>query len=84
MSWMWTAKSHSVLAVNSVATSNMEAPLLQGNPAKEIKKGNRIKLKISIITVCYNSSKTLKTCIQSVVNQSYTICNTFVIDGESN
>jgi len=34
-----TAKSHSVLAVNSVATSNMEAHFIyQGNPAKEIKK----------------------------------------------
>jgi putative colanic acid biosynthesis acetyltransferase WcaF len=34
-----TCKSHSVLAVNSVATSNLEAyTVYQGNPAKEISK----------------------------------------------
>lgn len=40
-------------------------------------------MKISIITVCYNSSKTIEKTFQSVKNQSYTDVEYIVIDGKS-
>lgn len=40
-------------------------------------------MKISIITVCYNSAKTIQDCIQSVVNQSYPDVEYILIDGQS-
>lgn len=40
-------------------------------------------MKISIITVCYNSSKTLSETIQSVNNQSYGNIEYIVVDGGS-
>jgi len=40
-------------------------------------------LKVSIITVCYNSAKTIKETIDSVVNQSYKDIEYIVIDGAS-
>lgn len=41
-------------------------------------------MRISIITVCYNSVKTLETTIQSVINQTYSDIEYVVIDGGSN
>ena len=40
-------------------------------------------MKVSIITVTYNSVDTLQSCIDSVVNQSYKNIEHIVIDGNS-
>ncbi|MDF7819737.1 glycosyltransferase family 2 protein [Runella sp. MFBS21] len=40
-------------------------------------------MKVSIITVVYNGAKTIKDCIESVVNQSYKDIEYIVIDGKS-
>ena len=41
-------------------------------------------MKISIITVCYNSDKTLEKTINSVVSQDYKNIEYIIIDGGSN
>ena len=40
-------------------------------------------LKISIITITYNSAQTVEQTIQSVLNQSYKNVEYIVVDGES-
>lgn len=43
-----------------------------------------MSLKISIITVCYNSEKTIEKTIQSVLSQTYDNIEYVIIDGKSN
>ena len=40
-------------------------------------------MKISVITVCYNSIKTLENTIQSVKNQTYKDIEYIIVDGGS-
>lgn len=40
-------------------------------------------MKVSIITVCYNSSETIESTIQSVISQNYTNIEYIIVDGQS-
>jgi glycosyltransferase involved in cell wall biosynthesis len=40
-------------------------------------------MKVSVITVCYNSEKTIASCIKSVVDQDYSEIEHIIIDGAS-
>ena len=40
-------------------------------------------MKVSIITVCYNSAETIESTIQSVVSQNYSNIEYIIVDGLS-
>ncbi|MGZ3766515.1 MAG: glycosyltransferase family 2 protein [Mucilaginibacter sp.] len=44
---------------------------------------NSASLKVSIITVCYNSEKTIETTIKSVISQDYPNVEYIIVDGKS-
>ena len=60
---------------------NFIKSLINNNMKKDIK--NISNIKISIITVCFNSEKTIRKTLQSIKNQKYERVEHLIIDGKS-